>query len=114
HRQVGEKVLLVGGGVGVPPLYYLSKQLREKGIEVVHILGFQSAANVFFVDEFKALGETYVATVDGTYGRAGFVTHIIDDWAINTWDAMYSCGPTPMLRALTNLFAGQEAYISLE
>lgn len=114
HRQAGERVLLVGGGVGVPPLYYLSKQLKEKGVEVTHILGFQSASNVFFVDEFSALGKTYVATDDGTYGRAGLVTQIINDWPVDNWDAMYSCGPIPMLRALTELFAGQEAYISLE
>lgn len=115
QRQQGEKVVLIGGGVGVPPLYYLSKELCQIGVEVTHILGFQSAANVFFAEEFKALGETYVTTVDGTYGREGFVTQVLDQWPLEKWDAMYSCGPMPMLKAVSELFKDkQEAYISME
>jgi len=115
NRKAGDKVVLVGGGVGVPPLYYLSKELKKRGVEVVHILGFQSKENVFFAEEFTHLGETYIATVDGTYGTKGFVTNILDQWPIAQWQAMYSCGPTPMLKALSERFIHHpEAYISLE
>lgn len=114
-RKVGEKAVLIGGGIGVPPLYYLSKLLNEQGVEVVHILGFQSAEHVFFEEEFKALGETHVVTVDGSHGGKGLVTDMLSKWSLDSWDAMYSCGPTPMLQALAELFADTEnAYLSLE
>lgn len=114
HRQAGERVLIIGGGVGVPPLYYLSKQLKEKGVQVTHLLGFQSVRHMFFIDEFTALGETHVATVDASFGRAGLVTQLINDWPIDTWSSVYACGPIPMLRALLEHFSDKEAYISLE
>lgn len=115
QRKKGDKVVLVGGGVGVPPLYYLSKELRKKGVDVVHILGFLSKPNVFFAEKFAELGETYITTVDGTMGTQGLVTDILDQWSIDQWDALYSCGPTPMLKALSDRFEGKpEAYLSLE
>lgn len=115
QRKKGDKVVLVGGGVGVPPLYYLSKELHKREVEVVHVLGFLGKDNVFLEQEFAELGETHVTTVDGSYGTQGFVTDILDQWPVQQWDAMYSCGPTPMLKAMADRFAGQsEAYLSLE
>lgn len=107
-----EKVLLIGGGIGVPPLYYLGKKLKSKGIEVTSILGYQTAAQVFYEEEFNQLGETIVVTDDGSYGEKGYVTDIITD-SFN-FDFYYSCGPTGMLRALTSKLQDKKGYISLE
>ena len=109
----GETALLVGGGIGVPPLYELSKQLVKRGINVVHVLGFQSKTAVFYEDLFASLGETYIATADGTYGQQGFVTNIIENEKI-TFDILYSCGPTPMLSALEKAYSDKKVYLSLE
>ncbi|WP_272495684.1 dihydroorotate dehydrogenase electron transfer subunit [Bacillus pinisoli] len=111
--QKGETALLVGGGIGVPPLYELSKQLVNRGVNVIHVLGFQSMENTFYESKFNELGETYVATVDGTYGTAGFVTTVIDQYCL-AFDTLYSCGPTPMLRALEERYREKRAYLSLE
>lgn len=90
--------LLVGGGVGVPPLYMLCKRLIEKGKTPSVILGFNTKDDVFFKDEFEALGiKVTVTTADGSYGKKGFVTDALAD---HTYDYTYSCGPLPMLKAL--------------
>jgi dihydroorotate dehydrogenase electron transfer subunit len=109
----GDTALLVGGGIGVPPLYELSRQLVEKGVNVVHILGFQTKDVVFYDKEFSELGDTFVATVDGTYGYKGFVTDVISSYGID-FDILYSCGPTPMLKALEKSFPDKKVYLSLE
>lgn len=94
------KPLLVGGGVGVPPLYNLCKQLLAGGKQPTVILGFNKAEEVFYAREFKALGvATYVTTVDGSVGVKGFVTDAIREKAID-YDYFYACGPLPMLKAL--------------
>ena len=93
--------LLVGGGVGVPPLYGLAKKLKEKGIKAKVILGFNTAKEVFYSEEFKALGcDVFVATADGSMGIKGFVTDALAD--VGEFDYFYSCGPEPMLKALYN------------
>jgi dihydroorotate dehydrogenase electron transfer subunit len=69
-----KKVLLIGGGIGVPPLYYLGRKLKAAGHGIISILGFNAAKDVFYENEFKALGEVFVTTVDGSYGMKGFVT----------------------------------------
>lgn len=95
-----QKPLLVGGGVGVPPLYRLAKDLIAKGRKVSVVLGFNKADEVFYADEFKALGaEVYVSTADGSMGVKGFVTDAIREANID-FDYFYSCGPLPMLKAL--------------
>ena len=95
-----EKPLLVGGGVGVPPLYNLAKTLIADGRKVSVVLGFNTASEVFYADEFKALGaDVYVSTADGSMGVKGFVTDAIREAAID-FDYFYSCGPLPMLKAL--------------
>lgn len=109
----GDTALLVGGGIGVPPLYELSKQLVSHGVKVIHVLGFQSASAVFYEEKFALLGETYLATSDGSAGTKGFVTDVINKFNIN-FDVLYSCGPTPMLKALENQYSHKTVYLSLE
>ncbi|TYS91079.1 dihydroorotate dehydrogenase electron transfer subunit [Rossellomorea aquimaris] len=105
--------LLVGGGIGVPPLYGLSKKLVENGWIVKHILGFQTESVSFYVNKFRELGETFVATVDGTLGTSGYVTDVIHNESPN-FDVFYSCGPTPMLKALQSQLGDRRGFISLE
>jgi dihydroorotate dehydrogenase electron transfer subunit len=109
----GQTALLVGGGIGVPPLYELSRQLKAKNVHVIHVLGFQTESAVFYEQEFIELGETYIATADGTYGSKGFVTDVIAEKRI-TFDTLYSCGPTPMLKAIENNFKDKKVFLSLE
>ncbi len=94
----GDKPLLVGGGVGVPPLYKLAKKLIGEGKSVSVILGFNTASEVFYREEFEALGaKVLVATVDGSLGKRGFVTDCLADV---DYTYFYTCGPEPMLKAL--------------
>ena len=93
----GDCPLLIGGGVGVPPLYMLAKKLIAEGKSVRVILGFNTAAEVFYEEEFRALGAAVtVTTVDGSRGVKGFVTAAIDG---APYSYFYTCGPEPMLRA---------------
>ena len=93
----GEKPVLLGGGVGVPPLYLLAKKLIAEGKKPQAVLGFNTAAEVFGEAEFKALGcGVTVATADGSYGVKGFVTDALPE----EYSYFYTCGPEPMLRAV--------------
>ena len=103
----------MGGGIGVPPLYYLSKQLVARGVEVQHVNGFSSHNEVFYEERFSELGNTYVTTVDGSYGHKGFVTDAISANKLD-FDVLYACGPTAMLKVLEQQFKEREVYISLE
>lgn len=95
-----QSLLLVGGGVGVPPLYNLARKLLAAGKRVRVVLGFNTASEVFYAEEFRALGcEVYVATADGSVGVKGFVTTAIAESQID-FDYFYACGPIPMLKAL--------------
>lgn len=105
----GDKPLLLGGGVGVPPLYLLAKKLIEQGKEVSVILGFNSENEVFYENEFKALGcNVTVTTVDGSYGVKGFVTNAYP----NDYTYFYTCGPEPMLKSVykTAATSGQMSF----
>lgn len=96
----GDMPVLIGGGVGVPPMYLLAKKLIADGKSVKVILGFNTKDEVFCEDDFKALGaEVYVTTVDGSYGIKGFVTDALKDLE---YTYFYTCGPEPMLKALYN------------
>ena len=96
-RKAGDKPLLLGGGVGVPPLYMLARQLREQGKAVSVVLGFNTADEVFYEQEFKALGcDVTVTTADGSYGAKGFVTDALPA----DYSYFYTCGPEPMLKAV--------------
>ena len=100
----GESVLLVGGGVGVPPLYMLAKKLYSEGKKVGVILGFNTESEVFFEEEFASLGcDVTVTTVDGSMGIKGFVTNALDRYTDAAY--FYTCGPEPMLKALYNATA---------
>ena len=93
----GDAPLLIGGGVGVPPMYNLAKKLVAMGKTVSVILGFNTRSEIFYEEEFKALGcRVTVTTVDGSYGTKGFVTNALPE----TYTYFYTCGPEPMLKAV--------------
>ena len=94
----GDKPVLLGGGVGVPPLYMLAKKLIAEGKKVSVVLGFNTKEEIFCEEDFKALGaDVSVATADGSYGVKGFVTDALKDI---DYTYFYTCGPEPMLKAL--------------
>ena len=100
-NRSGEHPLLIGGGVGVPPLYMLAKKLKEQHKEVSVILGFNTAKEVFYETEFKAIGcDVKVTTADGSYGNKGFVTNAFP--LVENYTFTYACGPMPMLKAVYN------------
>ncbi|MHA6258642.1 dihydroorotate dehydrogenase electron transfer subunit [Sporosarcina sp. CAU 1771] len=113
ETDTGETAILVGGGIGVPPLYELSKQLTAKGVKCIHILGFQSNDVVFYEEEFSALGETHIVTVDGSKGTTGFVTTVMGELG-NDFSTYYSCGPMPMLDAVQTMYEGKKGFLSFE
>lgn len=91
------KPLLIGGGVGVPPLYMLAKKLIASGQKPVVILGFNTKDEIFYEEEFKSIGcDVRATTVDGSYGIKGYVTNAFPD----DYDYFYTCGPMPMFRAI--------------
>ena len=94
----GEKPVLLGGGVGVPPMYNLAKKLLAEGKKVSVILGFNTKSEIFYEEEFKNLGcDVTVTTVDGSYGIRGFVTTALENM---DYTYFYTCGPEPMLKAV--------------
>ena len=96
--KCGDRPLLIGGGVGVPPMYQLCRDLRKKGLPVTVILGFNAADEIFYADEFAALGaEVHIATADGSVGTKGFVTDVMKHLE---YSYFYTCGPLPMLKAI--------------
>ena len=93
----GDSPVLLGGGVGVPPMYNLAKKLVAQGKNVSVLLGFNKADEVFYEQEFAALGcHVQVTTVDGSYGKKGFVTDALPE----NYTYFYTCGPEPMLKAV--------------
>ncbi len=109
-EKSGAKPLLIGGGVGVPPLYALAKKLLKEGKSVSVVLGFNTAEEVFLKDEFEALGATVlVATADGSVGVKGFVT---DAMKLVDYDYFFTCGPEPMFKAIekTAVTSGQYSF----
>ena len=106
----GDRPVLLGGGVGVPPMYMLAKQLVAQGKTVRVILGFNTASEVFYEEEFKALGcQVTVTTVDGSRGIKGFVTDALKEM---DYTYFYTCGPEPMLKAVykTSVTSGQLSF----
>ena len=94
----GDQPLLIGGGVGVPPMYMLAKKLIAAGKSVQVILGFNKKDEIFYEEQFKELGcKVYVTTVDGSYGTKGFVTDVMKELV---YSYFYTCGPEPMLKAI--------------
>ncbi|MEO4053590.1 dihydroorotate dehydrogenase electron transfer subunit [Solibacillus sp. CAU 1738] len=109
----GGTALLVGGGIGVPPLHELSKQLNARGVRTIHVLGFQTEDVTFYEERFSHLGDTHFVTADGTKGTKGFVTNLLEELQPE-FDVFYSCGPLPMLKALENMYPEKEGYLSFE
>lgn len=107
-----DHILIVGGGVGIPPLYEVAKQYRKLGKDVCAVLGFNDKESIFYEEELKALGcHVIVATMDGSYGVKGTVLDAIKEYGIMN-DFLYSCGPMPMLKALEEKY--QKGYTSFE
>lgn len=108
--KCGQRTLVIGGGVGTPPMYGLAKKLLEAGKTPVAILGFNTKSEIFYEDEFRELGiETILTTVDGSYGVKGFVTGALPE----QYDYFCACGPMPMLRAVYNA-TGTSGLMSFE
>ena len=100
----GDEPMLIGGGVGVPPLYMCAKKLIAEGKKVTVILGFNTAEEVFYKEEFEALGaRVLIATADGSVGVKGFVTNAMAE--VENYSYFYTCGPEPMLKAVYNATA---------
>lgn len=107
-----DKVLLIGGGVGVPPLLKTAKAYREKGVHVDVVMGFNTKDDIFYADAFEQLGiEPAIATMDGSFGTKGTVLDAIKEKGIDT-PFVLACGPLPMLKAVQNTY--DQGYISLE
>jgi len=100
--EKGEKCLLVGGGIGIAPLYYFAKVLNEKGIRPTLLLGGKSQSDLLRLADYQRFGETFVTTEDGSLGEKGFVTmHSV--WQNQDFDKIYVCGPKPMMKAVAKL-----------
>lgn len=93
----GDRPLLIGGGVGVPPLYNLAKKLKAEGKTVTVILGFNTSDEVFLKEEFEKIATVYLTTADGSVGQKGFVPDAMEGI---DYDYIYTCGPQAMLRAV--------------
>ena len=104
----GETPVLVGGGVGVPPMYNLCKKLQAEGKKPQIVLGFNTDAEIFLADEFKALGaQVHIATADGSVGTKGFVTDVLKSLE---YTYFYACGPMPMFKAMENVMTTSGQY----
>ena len=101
----GQRPLLIAGGVGVPPMYRLCKELIQEGKSPIVVLGFNTKGEMFYKNEFKNLGaKVYVSTVDGSFGIKGFVTDALKD--LKDYTYYYACGPMSMLKAVYENLAG--------
>ena len=110
-----EKALLVGGGIGIAPLYYFAKVLNAKGVRPTLLLGGKSESDLIRLADYQDLGETFVTTEDGSLGEKGFVTqHSV--WQKQSFDKIYVCGPKPMMKAVAKLAAEKKVWceVSLE
>jgi len=105
-------VLLIGGGVGIPPLHFFGKSLVKKDVNIISILGFRSADEVFYKNKFNKFSQTLITTNDGSMGEKGFVTDMIKH--IKHFDLYASCGPLAMLQAVTRKLSHKRGFISLE
>lgn len=112
--QAGQEVLIVGGGIGVPPMYATAKALAEKGVKVRAVLGFATKDAVILEEEISRYAEVTVTTDDGTYGIKGYVSTVIDAMT-DDFAAIYACGAPGMLKYVDAKFADHpQAYLSLE
>ena len=113
--EKGERCLLVGGGIGIAPLYYFAKVLNAKGVRPTLLLGGKAETDLLRLADYQNLGETFVTTEDGSLGEKGFVTmHSV--WQKQSFDKIYVCGPKPMMKAVAKLAAEKNVWceVSLE
>jgi dihydroorotate dehydrogenase electron transfer subunit len=106
------RALLLGGGIGVPPMLELSKELSAAGVKVISVMGYRNS-DTFLLDEFKKYSDTYVASEDGSVGTKGNVLDAVRENGID-FDCICACGPMPMLRAIKEFAGEKTAFISLE
>ncbi|MET3644483.1 dihydroorotate dehydrogenase electron transfer subunit [Streptococcus gallinaceus] len=110
----GQSVLLIGGGIGVPPLVELAKQVANLGCQVTSVIGFANKEAVILEEALSAYGGVVVTTDDGSYGRKGYVSEVVDELS-EEFAAVYSCGAPGMMRYVDGKFAQHvHAYMSLE
>ena len=113
--EKGERCLLVGGGIGIAPLYYFAKVLGEKGIQPILLLGGKTETDLIRLADYQQFGDVFVTTEDGSLGEKGFVTmHSV--WTERQYDKIYVCGPKPMMKAVAKLAStkGTWCEVSLE
>ena len=113
--DAGDRVLLVGGGIGIAPLYYFAKVLNEKGIRPTLLFGGKTETDLLRLTEYQQFGNAFVTTEDGSLGEKGFVTqHSV--WQRQSFDKIYVCGPKPMMKAVAKLAAEKQVWceVSLE
>ncbi|KUO95581.1 dihydroorotate dehydrogenase electron transfer subunit [Ferroacidibacillus organovorans] len=115
-HEKDRRALLIGGGIGVPPLVELARRLYGRGCEVISVIGFQTADQIILREELKAYGRVHLVTDDGTEGERGRVTDVLTKELCADVSRYYACGPTPMLRAVQTVMREREipGYLSLE
>ncbi|WP_099225305.1 dihydroorotate dehydrogenase electron transfer subunit [Listeria costaricensis] len=111
--ESGRPYLLVGGGIGVPPLYELGRQIQARGGIVTFVNGFASQKDVFYEAEMKQIGTVHITTEDGSYGTKGYVTDVTQYLSFDP-ALIFSCGPHPMLTAIKQAYPATRTYLSLE
>ncbi len=113
--KLGARPVMIGGGIGVPPMLYTMRAAKANGAQPSAILGFRSRNVVILQNQFEELGQTHICTDDGTYGDKGFVSDLLREH-IGEYTSVCACGPRPMLRALVEIAeeAGVPCQVSLE
>jgi len=112
--EIGKTVVLVGGGIGVPPMYEAAQKLVARGNKVVAVLGFASKDDVFYEEKFREFADVYIATMDGSYGFKGNVVQLIQSEGFD-FDWVLGCGPHVMLNAIaTEYSASKQGFLSFE
>ncbi|MBF0786629.1 MULTISPECIES: dihydroorotate dehydrogenase electron transfer subunit [unclassified Streptococcus] len=114
HLEAGQTILVIGGGIGVPPLVELAKQAYIQGIKVVSVIGFADRHAVILEEELQRYGEVFVTTDNGSYGQQGYVSAVVDGLS-ESFDAVYACGAPAMMAYVDKQFEEHpHAYLSLE
>ncbi|MBF0777804.1 dihydroorotate dehydrogenase electron transfer subunit [Streptococcus cuniculi] len=114
HVEANQTILIIGGGIGVPPLVELAKQAHQRGARVVSVIGFTDRQAVILEGELKRYGEVFVTTDNGTYGQKGYVSTVVDQLS-QPFDAIYACGAPAMMTYVNQRFEHHpHAYLSLE
>ena len=112
--DIEDTALIIGGGIGVPPLLQVAKELHSKGVKVTSVLGFATKAAVILEEEMKKYGRVIVTTDDGSYGRKGYVSSVVNELS-ESFTAVYACGAPGMLKYVDETFRSHpRAYISME